>query len=209
MSINLSKGGRINLSKEAPSMKKVTIGLGWMPNTYATGEKFDLDASMFICANDANGDAKLVSDSHFVFYGNPSEPEGATKHTGDSRDGANNVDFGLDSTGKKIEVDEMIHIDLSKMTAAADELSFIVTIHDAPARKQNFGQIPKSVTPIRNDDTGEVLAKYDLEDDFSTETAVQFGSLYRKDGAWMFKAVGQGHNRGLADFVVAYGGNLA
>lgn len=203
MAIDLKKGGRINLQKEAPALTKVTIGLGWKPNQYTTGEKFDLDASVFLCTLAADGSAKLLSDAHFVFYNQPSEPEGAVKHSGDSRDGTNDVDFG-----NGISVDEMISIDLTKLNPSISELSFIVTIDDATARKQNFGQVTNSVIALRDDATGTVIGKYALEDDFSTETAVQFGSLYKKDGAWMFKAVGAGFQKGLADFVVAYGGNL-
>lgn len=202
MSINLTKGGRINLSKEAPTLKRVAVGLGWKPNNFNTGTDFDLDASAFVCSS-TSGAAKLVSDAHFVFYGNHEDPENALKHSGDSRDGSNNFEFS------GVEVDEIITVDFSKLNAAVDEISFIVTIHDASGRKQNFGQVSNSVIILRDEDTGAVLAKYSLEDDFSMETAVQFGSLYKKDGAWLFKAVGAGFNKGLADFVVAYGGNLA
>lgn len=204
MGIDLSKGGRINLAKEAPALKNVTVGLGWAPNQYNTGTAFDLDASVFLCSLAADGTAKLISDDYFIFYNQPRDPEGAVVHSGDSKDGANNVAFG-----DGIEVDELVTIDLSKLNPNIGEISFIVTIHDADGRKQNFGQVTKSVIALRDDATGKVIGKYELEDDFSSETAVQFGSLYKKDGNWMFKAVGAGFKKGLADFVVAYGGTLA
>lgn len=202
--INLTKGGRINLAKEAPSLTKVTVGLGWKPNSFNTGASFDLDASVFLCAVDANGDAKLLSDNYFVFYNQPREPEGAVVHSGDSTDGTNDVAFG-----GGISVDEQVSIDLTKLNPSIGEISFIVTIHEADARKQNFGQVAGSVIALRDDATGTVIGKYELEDDFSTETAVQFGSLVRKDAGWIFKAVGAGYKKGLADFVLIYGGTLA
>ena len=204
MAIDLTKGGRINLSKTTPSLTKLAVGLGWKPNQYSTGTQFDLDASVFLCKTDAAGNAKLLSDDHFIFYGHHTDPQGAVLHSGDSRDGSLNIDFG-----NGIEVDEIVNIDLTKLSAEIDEISFIVTIHDAVDRKQNFGQVSNSVIVLRDDTTGEVLAKYALEDDFSMETAVQFGSLVKKDGNWTFKAVGAGFNKGLADFVLVYGGSLA
>jgi tellurium resistance protein TerD len=206
--IVLTKGGRINLAKEAPSLTKVSVGLGWKPNNFNTGTDFDLDASVFICTN-ASGSAQLISNDYFVFYGKHTEPEGAVEHSGDSRNGTLNIDFGVDANGRKIEVDEIVTVDFTKLAANVDELSFIVTIHEADDRKQNFGQVSGSVIVLRDDVSGKILGSYSLEDDFSTETAVQFGSLYKKDGAWLFKAVGAGYNKGLADFVLAYGGTLA
>lgn len=197
--INLTKGARINLQKEAPSLSVVSVGLGWKPNQFNTGTKFDLDASVFLL--DAN--EKLISDRHFVFYNNESEPEGAVKHSGDNRDGTADIDFG-----NGIEVDEVVTIDLAKLSPRVEQISFIVTIDEADTRKQNFGQVAKSVIALRDDSNHNVLAKYALEDDFSTETAVQFGSLVKKDGAWVFKAVGAGFNKGLIDFVRVYGGNV-
>jgi tellurium resistance protein TerD len=194
--INLSKGDRINLTKSAPSLKRVRIGLGWEPNPYDTGSAFDLDASVFICNSDS-GAPKLINNQYFVFYGNPLSPDGAVKHSGDNR------------TGNAPGDDETITVDLTTLGAAVDELSIIVTIHEADTRKQNFGQVPKSHVTLYDDETGAVVASYDLEDSFSSETAVQFGSLYKKNGEWSFKAIGGGFKRGLADFVVAYGGTLA
>jgi tellurium resistance protein TerD len=197
MAINLEKGGRINLSKDVPALKRVRMGLGWDANAFDTGKDFDLDASVFLCKADANGHAKLISDAHFVFYGNLTSPDGAVAHKGDSRTGV--------ATGD----DENIIVDLKKIAPDIEEMSFIVTIHEAAERRQNFGQVKNSYIKLYDDETGKEVAKYSLEEDFSTETAVQFGSLYKKDGAWLFKAVGAGYKKGLADFVVAYGGNLA
>jgi tellurium resistance protein TerD len=197
MSINLTKGGRINLTKEQPNLTKIQFKLGWKPNSYDTGLAFDLDASVFIC-RDVAGEVKLISDKHFVFYGEHDDPQLSVNHSGDSLDG---------NTGN--EFDEVITVDLTKLHPDAVELSFIVTIHDADGRKQNFGQVSNSIVQLVNADNNQVIGQYALEDDFSTETAVQFGSLYKKDGQWLFKAVGAGYSRGLADFVVFYGGKLA
>lgn len=191
MGINLEKGGRVNLSKEAPSMNKVRVGLSWNPNAFDTGHAFDLDVSVFVLKDNA-GTPKLLSDDHLVFYNNPATPNKSVVHSGDNRTG--------DAAGD----DETILVDLAKVEADASEVSFIVTIYEADNRKQNFGQIPKSAIRLYNDETGEEVAVYSLEDDFSTETAVQFGSLYRNNGAWMFKAVGAGYKKGLGDFVNAY-----
>lgn len=200
MSINLAKGSRINLSKESPSLTRLRVELGWEPNKFATGTDFDLDSSVFVCKYEADGSPKLLSDNHFVFYGNPQEPEGALKHHGDCRNG------GASSGG----ADEKVTIDLTKLNAAVQEISFIVTIHEADVRKQNFGQVNKSFIALYDDVSGAEIAKYPLDDDFSSETAVQFGSLYKRDeGAWAFRAVGAGFNKGLGDFVMLYGGNLA
>jgi len=191
--INLAKGGRINLAKAAPTMTIVRVGLGWNPNGFNSGSEYDLDVSAFVLAQDATGAPKALSESYMIFYNQPASPEGAVKHTGDNKTGAGDGD------------DETIIVELPLLPAAADEVSFVVTIHDAIARKQNFGQVTKSYIRLYDDATGEIIAQYDLEDDFSTETTVQFGSLYKKDGQWAFKAVGQGFNVGLADFTRGYG----
>lgn len=211
--INLSKGGRINLAKEAPGLTHVLIGLQWGENRFNTGAAYDLDCSVFACQADTTAPAgsKLISNDYFVFYGKLSEPEGALTHSGDNK------------TGNKDGLDESIDIRLEKLNPSVDELSFIVTIHDADLRKQNFGQIPGSSIAIYNADKlpnganstaaeldAAQLAIYSLEDDFSTSIAVQFGSLKkRSDGAWQFIAAGNGYNQGLADFVQLYGGTLA
>lgn len=195
--IVLTKGGRINLTKTAPELKRIRVGLSWAPNPFDTGADFDLDASCFVCKTDANGDSKLIADEYLVFYGSTTSPDNAVKHSGDNKTGAGDGD------------DESVIIDLAKLNPLAEELSFIVTIYESDVRKQNFGQVPKSGITLYNDETGEQLAHYSLEDDFSTETAVQFGSLVKKDGHWTFKAVGAGYKKGLADFVLIYGGTLA
>jgi tellurium resistance protein TerD len=198
MGIALAKGGRIQLAKEDPTMTKVRVGLGWNPNEYSSGFDYDLDVSAFVLKQDAQGKGKMLSEDYMIFYNQPISPEGAVKHSGDDKTGGG-------SEGD----DETIIVDLSLLPAAADEISFVVTIHEAVERKQNFGQVTKSYIKLYNDETGKVVAQYELEDGFSSETAVQFGSLYKKDGHWSFRAVGQGFNVGLADFVLGYGGQLA
>ena len=201
--INLAKGGRINLSKTVPGLNKVRFGLTWGENKFDSGADYDLDVTMFMCKLDAAGQPKLISNDHFIFYGlapRPGAPfasfDGSISHSGDNR------------TGDKDKDDEVVTVDVSKLGADVDEVSFIVTIDSADIKKQNFGQIPGSNVVIYDDATNTVLAKYSLEDDFSTETSVQIGSLYRKDGEWLFKAVGAGFVKGLGDFVLAYGGSL-
>lgn len=211
--INLTKGGKINLAKEAPGLDHVLIGLEWGKNQFSTGVDYDLDCSVFLCKADPSAPAgtRLLSNDHFVFYNKVSEPEGAVVHSGDNQ------------TGDKAGLDESIDIRLSKLNPNVDELSFIVTIHDAIARKQNFGQIPGSKIALYNADKlpngaassdaelkAAQIAVYALEDDFSTSTAVQFGSLKKRDdGNWLFGAAGNGYDKGLGDFVVLYGGTLA
>ncbi|HEY9821642.1 MAG TPA: TerD family protein [Candidatus Sericytochromatia bacterium] len=188
MSINLSKGERINLSKEAPGLKNAGIGLGWDINQTDTGAGFDLDASVFMVG--ANG--KIPHEKYFVFYNNSTSPDGSVKHQGDSRTGEGSGD------------DETIEIDLSKVDASVQEIVFVVTIHEAETRKQNFGQIRNSFIRIYDNATEKQVAKYELEEDFSTETAIEFGKLYKKDGEWRFQAVGQGYKAGLQKFVDQY-----
>ena len=195
MAISLKKGGRINLAKEAPSLKRLRAELSWEPNRTNTGHKFDLDVSVFILKQDEPNN-KLIADEYMVFYGNKICPDGAVAHKGDNK------------TGDGAGPDEVVLIDIPKLDSRAVEISFVVTIHDAEIRRQNFGQVPKSDIKLFDDETGELIASYDLEENFSMETAVQFGSLYLKDGGWNFKAVGAGYNLGLADFVVQYGGEV-
>jgi tellurium resistance protein TerD len=185
---NLEKGARFNLSKEAPGLTKVRLGLGWKPNGYDTGTDFDLDVSIF----GLGGNGKIVNDDHFVYYNQKQTPNGSIQHTGDNRKGDTDGD------------DESVLVNLATLDPGVAEISVIVTIHDAAARRQNFGQVADSYIRLYNDDTGEVVAEYRLEDDFSAETAVQFGSLFKRDGAWQFKAVGAGYKKGLADFVAVY-----
>lgn len=188
MAISLSKGERINLAKEAPGLKNAGIGLGWDINATDTGSGFDLDASVFMLG--ASG--KIPSDKYFVFYNNLESPDGSVKSMGDSR------------TGEGAGDDETIQIDLSKVDASIQEIVFVVTIHEADTRKQNFGQVRNSFIRIYDNATEKLVAKYELEEDFSTETAIEFGRLYKKDGEWRFQAVGQGYKAGLQKFVDQY-----
>lgn len=195
MAFNLEKGGRFNLSKEAPGLSKVRLGLGWDANGFDTGAAFDLDVSVFGLA--ASG--KIADDSHFIYFNQLATANGSIKHNGDNQ------------SGNAAGDDETIDVDLSLLDPSVTEVSIIVTIHKADERKQNFGQVKNSVIRLYDaaklaagDAAGATLAKYELEDDFSAETAVQFGSLYKKDGQWLFKAVGAGFKKGLGDFVKAY-----
>lgn len=170
MAINLEKGQRVNVN-----LPKFVVGLGWDANASSTGQDFDLDASVFVLGENK----KLLTDSHFVFYNNLTSPDGAVEHTGDNLTGDGDGD------------DESIKIDLSKINPNATELCFVVTIHDAENRKQNFGQVRNSFVRVYNPDTKEEILKYELEEDFSIETAVEFGRLYKRNGEWKFEAVGE------------------
>jgi len=181
--INLEKGQRVNVD-----LQRFTIGLGWDTNSSSTGVDFDLDASAFILGENK----KLLSDENFVFYNNLKSPDGAVEHTGDNLTGEGDGD------------DESIHIDLSKITSNAYEVCIVVTIHKADERKQNFGQVHNSFIRIYNTDTNEGIMKYELEEDFSIETAVEFGRLYRRNGQWKFEAIGVGMKGGLQDYLNKY-----
>ena len=181
--INLEKGQRVNVE-----LQKFTIGLGWDTNSSSTGVDFDLDASAFILGENK----KLLSDENFVFYNNLKSPDGSVEHTGDNLTGEGEGD------------DQSIRIDLSKITPNAYEICFVVTIHKADERRQNFGQVHNSFIRIYNTDTNEEIMKYELEEDFSIETAVEFGRLYRRNGQWKFEAIGVGMKGGLQDYVNKY-----
>ncbi len=185
MGISLSKGGRIDLSKEAPSLQKVGLGLGWDTNSSDTGVDFDLDVSLFML----NNKGKIPKDEYFVFYNNLTSPDGSTIHQGDNRTGEGDGD------------DEAIFIELSKINSDIEELVVVVTIDEAPARGQNFGQVENSFIRLYDTETNKEIAKYELDEDFSSEVAVEFGRLYKKSGSWRFKAVGAGFNSGLQGFV--------
>jgi len=186
MPINLQKGQRIDVG-----LQRVAVGLGWDPNA-GTGHDFDLDASTFMLA--ASG--KIPQDEYFVFYNNRFSPDGAVE-------GAEDDQTGGASDG---DDDEIIKVDLTKVDPKIQDLVFVVTIHDADTRKQNFGQVRNSYIRIVNLDNNEELAKYELEEDFSIETAVEFGRLYRKDGGWKFQAIGDGYKEDLGFFVNKYVG---
>ena len=188
MAISLAKGGRVNLSKEAPGLSKMVVGLGWDANATDTGAAFDLDASVFMV--DASG--KVPNDESFVFYNNLKSPCGAVEHTGDNKTGEGDGD------------DEQIKIDLSKVPETIQELIFVVTIDQADTRNQNFGQVSNSYIRMVDEGTNNEVLKYELDEDYSAETAIEFGKLYRKDGSWRFQAVGAGYNAGLQGFVDKY-----
>lgn len=181
--INLEKGQRVNVD-----LLKFTIGLGWDTNTSSTGSAFDLDASVFILGENK----KLISDEYFIFYNNLKSPDGAVAHTGDNLDGEGEGD------------DESIKINLNSITSQATEIVIVVTIHQAEERKQNFGQVHNSFIRIFNTDTQEEILKYELEEDFSVETAVEFGRIYKRNGQWKFEAIGVGQKGGLQEYLNTY-----
>ena len=184
--INLQKGQRIEIG-----LSKVGVGLGWDPNQ-STGYDFDLDASAFMLGEDG----KLPQDEFFVFYNNPLSPDQAVESSGDDMTGGNS-DGGDDET---------LSVDLTKIDARIKEIIFTVTIHKAEERRQNFGQVRNSYIRIYNAVSDEEIARYDLDEDFSVETAVEFGRLYKRNGEWKFEAVGQGYMGGLQFFVDKYVG---
>lgn len=183
MAINLTKGQRIEIG-----LQKVGVGLGWDPNE-GTGFDFDLDACAFMLGESK----KLPKDEFFVFYNNPISPDGAVESSGDDLTGGN-------SDGD----DETLTVDLSKVDSKIQEIVFTVTIHDFEARRQNFGQVRNSFIRIYNATTNEEIAKYELDEDFSIETAVEFGRLYKRGGEWKFEAMGIGYKGGLQHFVDKY-----
>lgn len=191
MAVSLVKGGNVSLTKEAPSMNVALVGLGWDARV-TDGQAFDLDASVFLVGE--NG--KVLSDSHFVFYNNTTSPDGAVQHQGDNRTGEGDGD------------DEQVKIDLTKVAADVKKLVFAVTIHEADSRKQNFGMVSNSFMRVVNNDNGAEIARFDLSEDASTETAMIFGELYRHDAEWKFKAVGQGFAGGLAALATQHGINI-
>lgn len=191
MAVSLQKGGNVSLSKEAPGLTAVTVGLGWDERA-TDGAEFDLDASVFVCAEDG----KVRGDNDFIFYNNKTSSDGAIEHMGDNRSGAGEGD------------DEQVKVDLTKLDAGIKKLVFAVTIHEAEARKQNFGQVSNAFIRVVNQ-AGEVeIVRYDLSEDYSTETAMIFGELYRHGDEWKFKAVGQGFAGGLGALAAQHGVNV-
>lgn len=186
MAINLQKGQRIDVG-----LKNVGIGLGWDPNR-GNGPDFDLDASAFMLGENK----KLPEDEFFVFYNNTVSPDGAVQSSGDDMTGGSS-DGGDDET---------LSVELDKVDPRITEIIFTATIHEAETRRQNFGQVHNSYIRIYNVDTGEEIAKYDLDEDFSIETAVEFGRLYKRNGAWRFEALGNGFKGGLQYLVDKYVG---
>lgn len=191
MAVSLSKGGNVSLSKEAPGLTDVTVGLGWDARV-TDGAEFDLDASVFITGE--NG--KVLNDGCFVFYNNKKSPCGNVEHLGDNRSGAGDGD------------DEQVAVNLAGLSGDAKKLSFSVTIHDAENRKQSFGQVSNAYIRVLNKADGKEIARFDLSEDASTETAMIFGELYRHGEEWKFKAIGQGFAGGLAPLAANFGVNL-
>ena len=189
MAISLKKGEKIDLTKRNPGLQKIIIGLGWDINKFDTGGEFDLDAAAFLL--DASG--KVASQEDFVFYGNLKHPSGAVQHLGDNRTGDGEGD------------DEQIKVDLSLVPANIEKVAFTATIYEAEQRLQNFGQVSNAFIRICNEITGEELTRYDLCEDFSIETAVLFGELYRHNGEWKFNAIGSGYQGGLAALCQSFG----
>ncbi len=181
--INLEKGQRIAIEK---SLSMVGVGLGWDPNT-GSGEDFDLDASAFMLG----GNGKTPKDEYFVFYNNQKSPDGSVESSGDDLTGGNS-DGGDDET---------LTVDLTKVDSSIQEIVFTATIHKAAERRQNFGQVRNSYIRIYNAQTNEEIARYDLDEDFSVETAVEFGRLYRRNSEWKFEAIGNGSKGGLEALV--------
>ncbi|MFI5757283.1 TerD family protein [Streptomyces sp. NPDC051569] len=191
MGVSLAKGGNVSLTKEAPGLTAVLVGLGWDVRT-TTGADHDLDASALLC--DSSG--KVVSDQHFVFYNNLTSPDGAVEHTGDNLTGAGDGD------------DETVKVDLAAVPADITRIVFPVSIHDAESRRQSFGQVRNAYIRVVNQAGGAELARYDLSEDASTETAMVFGELYRNGAEWKFRAIGQGYASGLAGIASDYGVNV-
>ena len=188
MAVSLAKGGNVSLTKEAPGMTDVLVGLGWDART-TTGAEFDLDASALML--DSSG--KVLTDKHFIFFNNMASPEGSVQHTGDNLTGEGEGD------------DEAITVQLPGVPAEVDKIIFPVTIYDAETRGQGFGQIRNAFIRIVDRGSNTEIARYDLTEDASTETAMIFGELYRNNAEWKFRAVGQGYSAGLAGIARDYG----
>lgn len=182
MPINLSKGQKVDLTKKNPGLKNIMVGLGWDVNAFDSGADFDLDAAAFMLGSSG----KCITEKEFIFYGNLEHVSGSVKHMGDNLTGEGDGD------------DEQIRIELSKVPENLTKIAFTVTIYEPEQRRQNFGQVNNAFIRIYNEDTGEELLRYDLGEDFSIETAVVFGELYKNNGEWKFNAIGSGYQGGLA-----------
>jgi tellurium resistance protein TerD len=191
MGVSLSKGGNVSLSKAAPDLTAVTVGLGWDVRV-TTGADFDLDASALLLG----ADGKVLSDQHFVFYNNLTSPDGAVEHTGDNLTGEGEGD------------DEAINVDLAGLDPRVERVVFPVSIYDAVNRGQTFGQVRNAFIRVVNRANGSELARYDLTEDASTETAMVFGELYRYNSEWKFRAIGQGYASGLHGIAQDFGVNV-
>ncbi len=191
MALSLSKGGNVSLSKSDPGLKNILIGLGWDERA-TSGNDFDLDASVFM----VNSEGKVRSDADFIFYGQLKSADGSVVHTGDNRSGEGEGD------------DEAIEVNLDGVPADIQRLVVTVTIHEADSRKQNFGMVQNAFIRVVNNDTGNEVVRYDLSEDYSTETALEFGEVYRHNGEWKFRAVGQGFGGGLHPLASSFGVNV-
>lgn len=189
MPISLSKGQKVDLTKGNPSLNNIMVGLGWDVNAYDSGNDFDLDAAAFLLGE--NG--KCPTEKEFIFYGNLQHPSESVKHMGDNLTGAGDGD------------DEQVQIDLRKIPANVSRVAFTVTIYEAENRRQNFGQVSNAFIRIVDEATNTELIRYDLGEDFSIETAVVVGELYRNNGEWKFNAIGSGFQGGLAALCNHYG----
>lgn len=191
MGVSLTKGGNVSLTKEAPNLTAVAVGLGWDVRT-TTGTDFDLDASAIA----TGADKKVVSDQHFIFFNNMKSPDGSIEHLGDNRTGEGEGD------------DEVINVDLSAVPTTIESIFFPVSIYDGETRSQSFGQVRNAYIRVVDRANGTELARYDLSEDASTETAMVFGELYRNGAEWKFRAIGQGYASGLSGIARDYGVNV-
>jgi tellurium resistance protein TerD len=191
MSVSLTKGGNVSLTKQAPGLTQIIVGLGWDART-TDGQPFDLDASAIAC----DGDGKVLSDKHFVFFNNLRTPDGSIEHTGDNLTGEGDGD------------DEQITVNLAAVPAEIVRIVFPVSIYEAEGASQSFGQVRNAFIRVVNQSDRSEIARYDLSEDASTETAMLFGELYRNAGEWKFRAVGQGYAAGLAGIARDFGVNV-
>jgi tellurium resistance protein TerD len=191
MGVSLSKGGNVSLSKEAPGLTTVLVGLGWDVRT-TTGSEFDLDASALLCTEHG----RVTQDGNFVFFNNLKSPDGSVEHTGDNRTGAGAGD------------DEAIRVDLTRVPEQVAKIVFPVSIYEAERHGQTFGQVRNAYIRVVDETDGRELARYDLTEDASTQTAMVFGELYRNAGEWKFRAIGQGYATGLRGIALDFGVNV-
>ena len=192
MAVNLRKGQKVDLTKGKPGLSKLLVGLGWDVNRYDGSSEFDLDASAFLL----DGSGRVSDDSDFIFYGNPRHSSGSVESTGDNRSGAGEGD------------DEQLKVDLARVPANIEKIAFVVTIYDAESRRQNFGMVSNSYIRVVDQNSGQELVRFDLGEDYSIETAIVVGELYRHAGEWKFNAVGSGFQGGLEAICTNYGVNV-
>jgi tellurium resistance protein TerD len=188
MAINLQKGQNVSLNSESPGINRLHAGLGWDTQSFA-GAAFDLDVMVFL----TNGSDKVISDDHFVFYNNLKSPDGSVEHTGDNRTGDGDGD------------DEVINVTLSAVSASVEKVIFTASIHEAEQRRQTFGQVRNAYIRLVDLATNTEIIRYDLSEDFSIETSIVVGELYRRNNEWKFKAIGQGYKDGLVSLLRAHG----